>query len=68
LTEGNTTSRYLVEFALHVTGPIKLEMMTPQVEKFGVYRFRLDPGKEFFYLERHKKSVQTATGTNSTER
>jgi len=52
----------MVDLAYLVTGPMKLEMMTPHVEKHGVFRFRQQSEQQFFYLERHKKSVLNAEG------
>jgi len=41
---------------------MKWEMMTPHVEKLGIYRFRQDPGQEIIYIERHKKTVHNVKG------
>ena len=47
----------------HMTGPMKLELMTPHVETHGIYRFRQVPGKhQQLYLERHKKTVYSCQG------
>ena len=46
-----------------ILGPMKLELMTPHVEPFGVFRLRKVPRVEKqLYLERLKKSVYNAEG------
>ena len=54
---------FFVDPGYQLNTPMKLEPMTPHIEQHGIYRFREVPNKEnWFYLERHKKTVLNKRG------
>ena len=58
--------RFVVDASYQFSGPMKLQPMVPYVEQRGIYRFRNVAEEEnWFYLERHKKTVLNKQGTGS---
>ena len=56
-------SKYLMDPSFIMTGPMKFELMTPHVDKHGIYRIRRIPGESNgYFLELHKKSVYNNCG------